>query len=196
MATSLLATGVPTEEAYRLASVVQQRLLMQGFRELDAEQLVQLTHDLLLTEANDVGIADRWTAWRRAKRSGRPIAIVLGGAAGTGKSTLATRLAVRLYIPRVVTTDAILLEIGNALSRIARNEASAIIRHFQTAPEVTLVSLTPELMSAALSLYEKHQDKTWGLVDCVSFVVMQNRKITAALAFDRHFIQAGFTLAQ
>ena len=37
MATSLLATGVPTEEAYRLASVVQQRLLMQGFRELDAE---------------------------------------------------------------------------------------------------------------------------------------------------------------
>lgn len=52
----------------------------------------------------------------------------------------------------IVTTDAILLEIGNALSRIARNEASAIIRHFQTAPEVTLVSLTPELMSAALSL--------------------------------------------
>ena len=107
MATSLLATGVPTEEAYRLASVVQQRLLMQGFRELDNEQLVQLTPDLLLTEANDVGIADRWTAWRRAKRSGRPIAIVLGGAAGTGKSTLATRLAVRLNIPRVVTTDAI-----------------------------------------------------------------------------------------
>ena len=107
MATSLLATGVPTEEAYRLASVVQQRLLAQGMRELDAEQLVELTHDLLLTEAHDVGIADRWTAWRRAKRSGRPIAIVLGGAAGTGKSTLATRLAVRLNIPRVVTTDAI-----------------------------------------------------------------------------------------
>ena len=120
MATSLLATGVPTEEAYRLASVVQQRLLMQGFRELDTEQLVQLTPDLLLTEANvqagdvigsvgstDVGIADRWTAGRRAKQSGRPIAIVLGGAAGTGKSKLATRLAVRLNIPRVVTTDAI-----------------------------------------------------------------------------------------
>jgi uncharacterized protein len=96
----------------------------------------------------------------------------------------------------IVTTDAILLEIGNALSRIARNEASAIIRYFQTAPEVTIVSLTPELMSAALHLYEKHQDKTWGLVDCVSFVVMQNRKLAVALAFDRHFIQAGFTLAQ
>jgi 2-phosphoglycerate kinase len=107
MATSLLATGVPTEEAHRLASVVQQRLLTRGVLELDAEQLVELTHDLLLTEAHDPLIADRWTAWRRAKRSGRPVAIVLGGAAGTGKSSLATRLAVRLNITRVVTTDAI-----------------------------------------------------------------------------------------
>lgn len=95
----------------------------------------------------------------------------------------------------VVTTDAILLEIGNALSRIARSEAAAIIHHFQSAPEVTVIPLTPELMTDALNLYVKHQDKTWGLVDCVSFVVMQTQQISVALAFDRHFIQAGFTLA-
>ena len=94
-----------------------------------------------------------------------------------------------------MTTDAILLEIGNALSRLARNEAAAIIRYFQTAPEVMLVPLTPDLMAAALTLYAQHQDKTWGLVDCVSFVVMRNRHLSTALGFDRHFVQAGFTLA-
>jgi uncharacterized protein len=35
-------------------------------------------------------------------------------------------------------------------------------------------------------------DKEWGLTDCVSFVVMQERKLTHALTTDRHFSQAGF----
>lgn len=107
MATSLLATGIPTEEAYRLASRIQRRLLDAGLREIDAESLVSVTDETLRQEASEPEIAVRYFAWRRAKRSGRPIVIVLGGAPGTGKSTLATRLAVRLKITRVVTTDAI-----------------------------------------------------------------------------------------
>lgn len=107
MATSLLATGVATEEAYRLASIVQRQLIEHDIASIDAEGLVDFTHDLLLAEAADIATADRWTAWRRAKRSGRPVVIVLSGAPGTGKSTLATRLAVRLNITRVITTDTI-----------------------------------------------------------------------------------------
>ena len=95
----------------------------------------------------------------------------------------------------VITTDAILLEIGNALSRVARQEAATIINYFQTAHEATVISLTPDLLNAAIQMYEMHQDKTWGLVDCLSFVVMKQQQISVALAFDRHFIQAGFTLA-
>ena len=95
----------------------------------------------------------------------------------------------------IITTDAILLEIGNALSRIARQEAATIINYFQTAQEATVIALAPDLLNAAIQMYEMHQDKTWGLVDCLSFVVMKQQQVSIALAFDRHFIQAGFTLA-
>lgn len=44
----------------------------------------------------------------------------------------------------------------------------------------------------ALTLYQSRSDKTWGLTDCISFVVMQQHNLTDALTADRHFIQAGF----
>ncbi len=107
MATSLLATGMPTEEAYRLASLIQARLLRHDRHDVEAHELVELTQHTLDEHATNHGISERWMAWRQAKRSGRPIIIGLGGAPGVGKSTVATRLAVRLEITRVVTTDAI-----------------------------------------------------------------------------------------
>jgi len=109
--------------------------------------------------------------------------------------TQALQLATTYQDYPLVTTDAVLLEIGNALARIARVEAVAILRYFQTASEVTIVSLTAVRLSQALMLYEQYQDKTWGLVDCVSFVVMQEFGLDCVLGFDRHFQQAGFTLA-
>jgi hypothetical protein len=42
-------------------------------------------------------------------------------------------------------------------------------------------------------MYASRPDKTWGLVDCASFVVMQDEGITEAFTNDRHFEQAGFT---
>lgn len=106
MATSILATGVETDVAYKLAAKIEAELRHRGRGEIDADQLVVLATETITRELGD-DVADRYRAWRRAKRTGRPIFIALGGAPGVGKSTIATRLAVRLGITRVVTTDTI-----------------------------------------------------------------------------------------
>jgi len=41
-------------------------------------------------------------------------------------------------------------------------------------------------------LFNQRIDKQWSLVDCISFVVMRERKLSAALTADHHFSQAGF----
>ena len=52
--------------------------------------------------------------------------------------------------------------------------------------------LAGELYAQAFRLYQDRPDKEWGLIDCVSFVVMGARGITDALTSDEHFEQAGF----
>ena len=92
----------------------------------------------------------------------------------------------------LITTDAIFLESGNKLSANYRNETVELIEQFLASDEVDVIHLTPKLFDESLRLYKKHQDKSWGLVDCFSFVVMKQHRVSQALTFDRHFIQAGF----
>lgn len=92
----------------------------------------------------------------------------------------------------LITTDAILLEVGNGLSSNYRNEVAELIEEFLTSDDVEVVRLTPKLFDEALRLFKKHHDKSWGLVDCISFIVMREQNVTQALTFDKHFIQAGF----
>lgn len=91
-----------------------------------------------------------------------------------------------------VITDAVMLEVSNALSRRYKSEAIKIIEDFFESDNVEVVRLTPELFERGFDLYKNRRDQTWGLVDCISFIAMQDRKIEMALTFDRHFTQAGF----
>lgn len=94
---------------------------------------------------------------------------------------------------RLVTTRAVLLEIGNALSkRRHRGAAVQLLSALETDPSVEIVDLSPDLYAEALDLYRRRPDKEWGLVDCASFVVMESRGIAEALTADEHFEQAGF----
>ena len=93
----------------------------------------------------------------------------------------------------LLTTQAIVLEIGNALSKLKyRQSAVGIIQHLESDLNTSIISLTDELYNKAFELFRNRPDKEWGLVDCISFVVMKEQKITDALTADEHFMQAGF----
>lgn len=96
---------------------------------------------------------------------------------------------------RLVTTEAVLLEIGNALSRQRhRSAAVRMLRSLYSDPKVEIVAIANSLVLRGVVLFSRHADKEWGLTDCISFAVMRERGIRAALTSDEHFTQAGFDI--
>jgi predicted nucleic acid-binding protein len=94
----------------------------------------------------------------------------------------------------LITTDAILLEVGNALAKHFRQEAIEVIRVLRSGENTEVVEIDARLFEQGLDTYERYGDKDWGLVDCISFVVMWDRGISEVLTFDSDFEQAGFTI--
>ncbi|MBV6399735.1 MAG: 23S rRNA-specific endonuclease VapC20 [Anaerolineales bacterium] len=92
----------------------------------------------------------------------------------------------------LLITDAVLLEIGNALSRGFKKQAIDIINYFIESDEVEVIRHTSQVFDKAFAMYKKFDDKEWSLVDCISFVVMREKGVKEALTFDSHFQQAGF----
>ena len=84
------------------------------------------------------------------------------------------------------------VEVGNALSARNRQGAVQFIRQCYRTENMIIISVDTDLLAQALSLYQSRSDKTWGLTDCISFIVMQANQLTTAVTSDRHFRQAGF----
>lgn len=96
---------------------------------------------------------------------------------------------------QLVTTNLVLIELVAVLTsprRLPRPEIVAFIETIKTASHVEVVPIDSLLEEQAWQLLKDRQDKEWSLVDCASFVVMQQHGITEALTTDRHFEQAGF----
>jgi predicted nucleic acid-binding protein len=101
--------------------------------------------------------------------------------------------ASELYPGPFLTTDLILVELANSLSKpLHRKTVVTVIEKIQADSNTTIIPFASEGMSKAFSLFKRRKDKTWGMVDCYSFVVMKKKRIRDALTFDEHFRQAGF----
>ena len=95
----------------------------------------------------------------------------------------------------IVTTNYVLGELVALFTSPLRVPRSTILDCIQTIRAqiwVEVVHIDPSLDEAAWQLFENRLDKEWSLVDCASFVVMQQRGLTDALTTDHHFEQAGF----
>ena len=93
----------------------------------------------------------------------------------------------------IVTTAWILSELADGMNRIhARSQCHRFIQRLRQRRDTRIVEAERELFWRGFDLYGKRQDKEWSLTDCISFVVMADERLTAALTNDHHFDQAGF----
>ena len=94
---------------------------------------------------------------------------------------------------RQVVTEHVLVELGSALANIKdRHLFVPFARRLLADRETLFVPASNTLLRRGMELYAGRPDKAWSLVDCISFVVMKQRRLTDALTADRHFEQAGF----
>ena len=102
----------------------------------------------------------------------------------------------RLGQRHIVTTEMVLVEflnfVGNA-GQDKRRLAAATVKELSANPGVEVVAQTSIQFQAAVDLYSSRLDQSWSVADCASFLLMEERDIRDALAFDHHFEQAGFT---
>jgi predicted nucleic acid-binding protein len=94
---------------------------------------------------------------------------------------------------RVVTTEFVLTEVANFVSRAPdRHLFVTLFTRLRANPDVTIVPASSSLFGRGFELYANRPDKDWSLTDCISFVVMDEHGLTEALTSDHHFEQAGF----
>jgi 2-phosphoglycerate kinase len=104
MARALVVTGLDPERAYLIARFADRDLEERGAVSLDLDRLGELASELI-GEEEAARTVQRLRRIDALQRLDEPLLLLIGGATGTGKSTIATEAAHRLGITRVTSTD-------------------------------------------------------------------------------------------
>ena len=93
----------------------------------------------------------------------------------------------------VVTTEYVLVEVGNILARTGNKRAfMEFMNRLEADDRTTIVPAGRTWFDRGMELYASHLDKKWSLTDCISFEVMRNYSLREAATADHHFEQAGY----
>ena len=104
MARALMAVSVPPDRAYSLARRVGDDLASRNSETVELDRLEALAVESL-GEAEGREAVLQLRRYQELRELDLPVVILVGGATGTGKSTVATEIAYRLGITRVTSTD-------------------------------------------------------------------------------------------
>src|SRR5581483_229508 len=116
MARALISAGVPAERAYELAVRVESDLILRGETQVELDRLEELAQAVLGENEGSQALR-RLRRYETLRELDLPIILLVGGATGTGKSTVATEVAYRLGITRVSSTDFVRQTMRAFLSR-------------------------------------------------------------------------------
>ncbi|HEX5950334.1 MAG TPA: hypothetical protein VFZ96_04985 [Actinomycetota bacterium] len=106
MASQVMVTGLSPVRAYQVAEAIEDRLIELDTPSVTNEDLDRLVLEVLQEIAGD-RYAKNFVRWQEVEALDIPLVVLIGGTTGVGKSTIATQLAARLGIVRVVASDAV-----------------------------------------------------------------------------------------
>jgi 2-phosphoglycerate kinase len=100
----LQSSGMRPEKAEQTTALIYDQLIATGISSITTSELGYLTYLCLQQEVGKKA-AKRYLVWSEFQRSGRPLALLICGTVGTGKSTIATEIAHMFEITRIQSTD-------------------------------------------------------------------------------------------
>jgi len=100
----LQASGLKPDKAELVTVLIYDQLLAAGITSISTQQLGYLTYLCLQQEVSRKA-AERYRVWAEYQGTSRPLVVMICGAVGTGKSTIATEVAHLLDIVRIQSTD-------------------------------------------------------------------------------------------
>ncbi len=106
LASSISVTGLDIVTAHNIALDIQKYFQKNKISTISLDELRALAFRFIKEEIS-LEYAERYLLWQSIGKLKKPTIILIGGATGVGKSTIATLIANRLNITRVASTDAI-----------------------------------------------------------------------------------------